>query len=99
MKKPHRDILIMTGVTVVFVAICIIAIFGLPFGNGKGGRLNIDGVAVDTIMEGDIPILDNDIVIPLTPADTTDVDPDGTSIIADGTLHTNDSIKQNEQHE
>lgn len=99
MKKPHRDILIMMAATVVFVAICIIAIFGLPLGNEKGGRLNFDGVAVDTIMEGDIPILDNDIVIPLTPADTADVDSDATNGITDGTLHTNDSIKQNEQHE
>ena len=93
MKKPHRDLLIMIGATIVIVTACIVAIFGLPTGGEKDRLMNFDGVDVDTILEGDIPILDNDVVIPLSATDTIDVDSAETDYAEEGTINTNDTIK------
>jgi hypothetical protein len=93
MKKPHRDLLIIIGATIVIVTACIVAIFGLPTGGEKDRLMNFDGVDVDTILEGDIPILDNDVVIPLSATDTIDVDSAETDYAEEGTINTNDTIK------
>lgn len=93
MKKPHRDLLIIIGATIVIVIACIVAIFGLPTGGEKDRLMNFDGVDVDTILEGDIPILDNDVVIPLSATDTIDVDSAETDYAEESILNTNDTIK------
>ncbi len=93
MKKPHRDLLIVIGATIVIVTACIVAIFGLPTGGEKDRLMNFDGVDVDTILEGDIPILDNDVVIPLSATDTIDVDSAETDYAEESILNTNDTIK------
>ena len=93
MKKPHRDLLIIIGATIVIVTACIVAIFGLPTGGEKDRLMNFDGVDVDTILEGDIPILDNDVVIPLSATDTIDVDSAETDYAEASILNTNDTIK------
>lgn len=93
MKKPHRDLLIIIGATIVIVTACIVAIFGLPTGGEKDRLMNFDGVDVDTILEGDIPILDNDVVIPLSATDTIDVDSAETDYAEESILNTNDTIK------
>jgi len=93
MKKPHRDLLIIIGATIVIVTACIVAIFGLPTGGEKDRLMNFDGVDVDTILEGDIPLLDNDVVIPLSATDTIDVDSAETDYAEEGTINTNDTIK------
>lgn len=93
MKKPHRDLLIIIGATIVIVTVCIVAIFGLPTGGEKDRLINFDGVDVDTILEGDIPILDNDVVIPLSATDTIDVDSAETDYAEESILNTNDTIK------
>ncbi len=93
MKRPHRDLLIIIGATIVIVTACIVAIFGLPTGGEKDRLMNFDGVDVDTILEGDIPILDNDVVIPLSATDTIDVDSAETDYAEESILNTNDTIK------
>lgn len=93
MKKPHRDLLIIIGATIVIVTACIVAIFGLPTGGEKDRLMNFDGVDVDTILEGDIPILDNDVVIPLSATDTIDADSIDTDYAEEGIINPNDTIK------
>ncbi len=99
MKKSHRDLLIIIGATIVIVVVCIVAIFGLPTGEEKEHLINFDEVGVDTILEGEIPIMDNDIVIPLSDVDTIDVDSTETEYADDSTINTNDTIKQTENNE
>lgn len=93
MKKPHRDLLIIIGATIVIVTACIVAIFGLPTGGEKDRLMNFDGVDVDTILEGDIPILDNDVVIPLSATDTIDADSIDTDYAEEGIINPIDTIK------
>ncbi len=97
MKKAHRDTLITIGVTIAVVLLCIVAIFGIPTGREKSRLMNFDGVEVDTIQEGDIPILDNDVQIPLSVADTLDSDSaDIKDVEADAyEPETNDTLKTN----
>ena len=94
MKRPHRDLLIIIGATIVVVTACIVAIFGLPTGGEKDRLINFDGVDVDTILEGDIPILDTEVVIPLSATDTIDVDSTETDYTEEEIIiNTNDTIK------
>ena len=93
MKKPHRDLLIIIGATIVIMTACIVAIFGLPTGGEKDRLINFDGVDVDTILEGDIPILDNDVVIPLSATDTIDTDSTETDFAEEVIINTTDTIK------